>query len=78
MEDPTNVISLFGDGQREPQPRIMLRFDDVEAARDTLLKIEAAASLSLAVLAKAGQYGDAAVLDGVREVFAGVSALLAT
>ena len=57
-----------------PHHPIIIQLFNIEGAREALLKIEATVALSLMVLDKAPEYGEAAALDGVREVFAGLSA----
>ena len=74
----SNIVSLITETVRDLPPTIILPLDNIEVAREALLKIEASAALGLHVIDQAPEYGDDAALHGVREVFAALSRLLAT
>jgi hypothetical protein len=73
------IITLPGRAiiaQLPPPTTIVVPLENVAQARATLTNLEAAVTLALATLAKAPDFGEAAALDGARQIFAAVVALL--
>jgi len=71
MGQASNVVYLpaVNDFREEGAIPLVIPIDTVERARDALGKLEASASIGLAVLDKAGTYGAEAAIAGVREIF---------
>jgi hypothetical protein len=73
----TNVIKMRSQPQATPRAiPLVLPLDDVERTREALLKLEVAAQLGQSVLDRSTEHGDDEALDGVRQVFSALSALL--
>jgi hypothetical protein len=72
-----NVISPFADVPSDLQSSVIIQLATIKSARSSLTKIETAAALGLEVLDQASEHRDTVALEGVRQVFAWLSASLA-